>query len=211
MRLKVQAVESRLTGMVVSNDETSTFSRVGDLDGQPVWLLDRLSSKQMFLIAGRTVLIEREARITDVTLNPPQFEAERAEARGSNRIMYRDTDQGLRYLVKRGEARVISEQMTTSTKAFALGAQVDPSFDYPLPIGGLDVLDFNFLHRDMQFALLFAGVFAAGTSNGRICGEGTSTPASISSASRSDRTTRSSMRKASRPASASAACRAPRD
>jgi hypothetical protein len=162
VRLRVQAVESRLTGMVVSNDETSTFSRVGELNGRPVWLLDRLSSKQMFLIAGRTVLVEREARVTDVTLNPPQFEAERTEARASNRIMYRDTDQGLRYLVKRGDARIVSEQMTTSTKAFALGAQVDPSFDYPLPIGGLDLLDFNFLHRDMQFALLFAGVFAAG-------------------------------------------------
>ena len=46
--------------------------------------------------------IEREARVTDVTLNPPQFEAERTEAHASNRIMYRDTDQGLRYLVKRG-------------------------------------------------------------------------------------------------------------
>jgi hypothetical protein len=162
VRLKVQAVESHLTGMVVSNDETSTFSPVGTLNGRPVWLLDRLSSKQMFLIAGRTVLIEREARVTDVTLNPTAFEAERTEARASNRIMYRDTDQGLRYLVKKGNARVVSDQMTTSTKAFALGTQVDPSFDYPLPIGGLDVLDFNFLHKDLQLALLFAGVFVAG-------------------------------------------------
>jgi hypothetical protein len=127
-----------------------------------VWLLDRLSSKQMFLIAGRTVLIEREARITDVTLNPPAFEAERTEAHASSRIMYRDTDQGLRYLVKKGNTRVVSDQLTTSTKAFALGTQVDPSFDYPLPIGGLDVLDFNFLHKDLQLALLFAGVFGAG-------------------------------------------------
>ena len=56
----------------------------------------------MFLIAGRTVLVEREARLTDVVLNPTDFEAERTAARASNRIMYRDTDQGLRYLVKRG-------------------------------------------------------------------------------------------------------------
>jgi hypothetical protein len=162
VRLKVHAIESHLTGVVVSNDETSTFSRVGDLNDRPVWLLDRLSSKQMFLIAGRTVLVEREAHITGVALNPDEFEAERTEARASNRIMYRDTDRGLRYLVKSGTGRVVSEQLTTSTKACALGAQVDPSFDYPLPIGGLDVLDFNFLNRNMQFALLFAGVFAAG-------------------------------------------------
>lgn len=162
VRLKVHAVELHLTGSVVSNDETTTFGRVGDLDGRSVWLLDRLISKQTFLIAGKTVPLEREARISNVTLNPPTFEADRTEARASNRIMYRDTDKGLRYFVKQGNGRVVSEQMTSSTKAFALGAQVDPSFDYPLPLGGLDVLDFNFLHKDMQFALLFAGVFAAG-------------------------------------------------
>ena len=39
---------------------------------------------------------------------------------------------------------------------------MDPSFDYPLPIGGLDILDFNFLNKNLQFALLFAGVFGAG-------------------------------------------------
>ncbi len=162
LRLKVQALEAHLTGVVVSNEETSTFAAVGEAAGRSIWLLDRLSSKQTFLIAGRTVLVEREARMSDVSLNPDRFEAERTEARASNRIMYRDTDQGLRYLVKKGGSRVVSDQLTTSTRAFALGAQVDPSFDYPLPIGGLDVLDFNFLHRDMQFALLFAGVFAAG-------------------------------------------------
>jgi len=162
VRLKVQAVELNLSGMVVSNDETQTYSPAGDLQGRPIWLLDRLSSKQMFLIAGRTVLVEREARLTDVALNPPEFESERMAARASNRIMYRDTDQGLRYLVKRGDGRVVSNDMTTSTKAFALGAQVDPTFDYPLPIGGLDILDFNFLHKDLQLALLFAGVFGAG-------------------------------------------------
>src|SRR5439155_1735470 len=84
VRLKVQAIESHLTGMVVSNDETSTFSPVGELNGRPVWLLDRLSSKQMFLIAGRTVLVEREAHISGVRLNPDGFAAERTEARAGN-------------------------------------------------------------------------------------------------------------------------------
>jgi hypothetical protein len=162
VRLKVQAVESNLTGMVVSNDETETYGKAGDVEGRPIWLLERLSSQQMFLIAGRTVLVEREAHLSDIVLNPAAFDSDRAAARAGNRIMYRDTDQGLRYLVKRGDTRVVSNDLTTSTRAFALGVQVDPSFDYPLPIGGLDVLDFNFLDRNLQFALLFAGVFGAG-------------------------------------------------
>ena len=44
-----------------------------------------------------------------------------------------------------------------------MGLLVDPSFGYPLPIFGLNILDFEFRGRpDTQFALLFAGVLAAG-------------------------------------------------
>src|SRR5207245_2719833 len=99
---------------------------------------------------------------SDVALNPEAFEGQRREARAGNGIMYRDTEQGVRFLVKRGEGRVVSNQLTTSTRALALGAQIDPSFDFPLPLGGLDIIDFNFLDKNLQFALLFAGVFAAG-------------------------------------------------
>ncbi len=44
----------------------------------------------------------------------------------------------------------------------SLGADIDPSFDYPLPIGGINILDFNFLNRNLQLALLFGGVIALG-------------------------------------------------
>ena len=162
VRLKVQAVETKLAGPVVSNDETQIYAEAGGLPGRPAWLMNHLVSKQVFLIAGRSVLVERELHFTDVSLNVPDFNAVRTSARASNRIMYRDTDQGVRYLVKKGETRVVSNQMTTSARAFALGADVDPSFDYPLPIGGLDILDFNFLNRDMQLALLYGGVIALG-------------------------------------------------
>ena len=83
VRLKVQAVETHLTGSIVSNDETQMFARTGDVQGRPIWLLDRLVSQQVFLIAGRTVLVEREARMTDVALNAEEFEAGRASARAS--------------------------------------------------------------------------------------------------------------------------------
>ncbi len=69
----------------------------------PIWILGHLISQQIFLIAGRSVLVEREVRLSDVTLNPPDFEQERHAARASKRIMYRDTDQGVRYLVKQGD------------------------------------------------------------------------------------------------------------
>ena len=162
VRLKVQAVETKLSGPIVSNDETQLLEPSGEIDGRTIWLLTRLTSKQIFLIAGRSVLIEREVHLTDFTLNASDFDDQRNIARASNRIMYRDTDEGLRYLVKQGETRVVSDKMTTSSRALILGADVDPSFDRPLPIGGLDILDFNFLHRNLQMALLFGGVIAFG-------------------------------------------------
>lgn len=162
VRLRVQAVETKLSGAVVSNDETQLFEPFGAIDDRPVWLLNRLISKQIFLIAGRSVLIEREVRLSDFVLNASEFDRERSAARASNRIMYRDTDDGVRYLVKQGETRVVSNQMTTSARAFVLGADIDPSFDTPLPIGGLNILDFNFLNRNLQLALLYGGVIAFG-------------------------------------------------
>ena len=162
VRLKVQAVQTKLSGPIVSNDETQLFEPAGDLGDRPVWLLNRLVSKQIFLIAGRSVLIEKEVSLSDVVLNPSEFERERSLARAGNRIMYRDTDLGVRYLVKQGETRVVSDKMTSSARAFALGADIDPSFDYPLPIGGINILDFNFLKRNYQLALLYGGVIALG-------------------------------------------------
>jgi hypothetical protein len=162
VRLRVQAVETRLGGVVVSNDETQVFESSGNIDGRTVWLASHVMNKQIFLIAGRNVLVEREVRLSDVALNASEFDRERSAARASNRIMYRDTDDGVRYLVKQGETRVVSNQMTTSARAFVLGADIDPSFDRPLPIGGLNILDFNFLNRNLQLALLYGGVIAFG-------------------------------------------------
>jgi hypothetical protein len=162
VKLKIQAVETQLSGSVVSNDETQLFAPAGELQGRPVWLLTRLVSKQTFLIAGRNVLVERTVRLADFVLNESGFETERSAARDSNRIMYRDTDAGVRYLVKKGAIRVVSTELTTSARAFALGADIDPSFDYPLPIGGINILDFNFLKKDLQLALLYGGVIGLG-------------------------------------------------
>ena len=77
--------------------------------------------------------------------------------------MYRDTPVGVRYFVKDGTQRVVSDIATTRAKALALGVTIDPGFDFPLPIGGINYLNFRFLGRqDTQVAVLFAGVLAAG-------------------------------------------------
>jgi hypothetical protein len=76
--------------------------------------------------------------------------------------MYRDTDQGMRYYVKEGDTRVVSDKATTSAKAMAFGTTIDPSFGFPLPILGINYLDFEFGSPDSQLALLFGGVLVLG-------------------------------------------------
>ncbi|MGH9158751.1 MAG: sigma-E factor regulatory protein RseB domain-containing protein [Vicinamibacteraceae bacterium] len=161
-RLKVQAVQTALSAPVVSNEEIQTFARVATVDGRPVMLLTDLSSRQLLLIAGRNVLVEKRVRFSEVRVNDPEFDRTRDTARASDRVMYKETGEGLRYFVKEGERRVVSERPTLAAKAMAMGTTIDPSFDFPLPIFGINYLDFEFGSPNSQLALLFGGVLAAG-------------------------------------------------
>ena len=76
--------------------------------------------------------------------------------------MYRDTDRGIRDFVREGDTRVVSDRTTTKAKAMAIGTTIDPSYGYPLPMFGINYLDFEFGGRDSQLAMLFAGVLALG-------------------------------------------------
>ena len=158
-KVKLQAVQTHPGAPVQSNEEVHHFGPAGGAGGRRIQLLQRLSSKQIILIAGRNLLLEREVRFEGYALNPPGFAARREASRKSDNVMYRDTSEGLRYLVKKDGERVVAER-TRKAKALAFGTVVDPSYDYPLPILGLNYLDFDFIGKDSQLALLFGGVLA---------------------------------------------------
>lgn len=161
-RVRVHAVQGGLSAPVVSNEETQQYAPVMIPGGQPVFLFSGLTARQIVLIAGRNLLVEKNVAFSDFRVNDPGFEQARAAARASDRVMYRETDAGLRYFVKQGETRVVSSQATLSAKAMAMGMTIDPSYAFPLPMFGINYLDFEFGNPDTQLALLFAGVLAAG-------------------------------------------------
>ncbi len=162
VRLKVQAVQTNLSAPVVSSEETQTYEPVGRVDDRPVYLFTKLVSHQIMLIAGRNLLVDRNVTFSDFRVNDQAFASERQQARQGDSIMYRDTDQGMRNLIKRGNERVVSDQLTTSAKALALGATFDPSYDYPVPLFGIDYVNFNFLNRGLQLGFIFSGVLGGG-------------------------------------------------
>lgn len=160
LKAKVQSVQTRLSPPIVSSEETQFYSPAATIGSRPIHLLERLVTRQIMLVAGRSILVEREIRFAEFELNPSEFVSAREAARVSDNIMFRDTEKGVRYLVKRDGERVVEDQTRTSALAALIGVTYDPSYDYPLPLGGINYLDFNFLGEDNQLAVVFGGVLA---------------------------------------------------
>ena len=161
-RVRVQAVQTRCRRRSCRTRRSRPTRRWRRSATGPVFLFTGLTARQIMLIAGRNLLVEKSVAFTDFHVNPEGFEGSRDEARTSDRIMYRETDRGLRYYVKDGDTRVVSDRPTQERKAMAMGVTIDPSYAFPLPIFGINYLDFEFRGPDSQLAMLFAGVLAAG-------------------------------------------------
>ena len=160
-RIRVQAVQAGLAAPVVSNEEIQEYAPPVMVGDQPSFLLNSLTARQIMMIAGRNLLVEKLVRFRDFRVNDPQFDMERAAARAGDQIMYRETDAGLRYFLKENGQRVVGDP-TQDAKALAMGVYVDPSYSFPLPILGINYLNFAFRGPDSQLAVLFGGVLAAG-------------------------------------------------
>ena len=162
-RVKVSAVQTGLSAPVVSNEEIQTYAPVTSIGNRPIYLFTGLTARQIVMIAGRNILVEKRVAFDDFRVNDSAFAEARTTARRGNGIMYRETDRGLRYFVKQGDARVVSDRPTTTARAMAMGVTLDPSYSFPLPIFGINYLNFQLRGRqDTQLAILFAGVLAAG-------------------------------------------------
>lgn len=163
VRVRVKAVQGGLAAPVVSNEETLRYAHVATIENQPLFLLTGLSARQIVLVAGRNLLVEKEVTFSGFSVNDAGFDAQRDLARASDRIMFRETDAGLRYYVKKDDIRVIDESPTSNAKAMAIGVYQDSSYAFPLPIFGINYLDFDLGGSSQtQLALLFGGVLAAG-------------------------------------------------
>ncbi len=159
LKVKTQTTQTRLSSPLVSSEEIQYFSSAGSVAGHDVQLLSRLVGRQIMLIAGRNLLVERAVSFSMFDLNPVEFRMQREAARAGDNVMYRETDDGLRNLVKRDGERVVQAPTTTATAALA-GITYDPAYDYPLPLVGINYLNFNFLGKDNQLAAVFGGVLA---------------------------------------------------
>jgi hypothetical protein len=164
-RLKTRAVQIGLEGEVLSNEETFLYSPI-DRAGQPApWSAEsyvlplRLVAQQILSVVNASTVVERETVLTRVQINGEGFEAARKETEDSEMTMVRDTDKGLRYLVKdeKGEERVVKEGFDRD-KLFLLGGVFyDDSLDFPLPLAGVNYLNFDLKGSGKQLNVFFGG------------------------------------------------------
>lgn len=164
-RLKTRSVQIGLEGDVISNEETVFFQPLSE-DGQPApWGADafvlptRTTGQELLSILNGTVVVEKETLISDLVLNGSGFERERQEVLSSDVTMVRDTEKGIRYLVKDKETgeRVVQTEQDRDRIFLGGGVFFDESLDYPLPLGGINYFSFDFRGSGAQVNAFFAG------------------------------------------------------
>jgi hypothetical protein len=169
-RVRSKAVQLGLTGEVISNEETIFYSPFDDT-GQPteaapnrIWLPNRVVSQQIWSLFNTATVVEKEMKLTEVAINSELFEQRRQEIMASEVTMVRETEQGLRYLVPDKETgkRVVKMTANPNRLFFAGGVFYDESFNYPLPLAGVDFFSLDFKGTGAQVNALFAGVLLIG-------------------------------------------------
>ena len=163
-RVRTRAVQLGLEGDVLSNEETFFYQPLDGAGKATSWssesfvLATRSVAQQLLSVVNQSTLVEKETRLENLLLNAEGFDSRRAAVFASESTMVRDTEAGLRYLVKDESGERVVKQGFDSSKLFLLGGVFyDDSLAYPLPIGGVNYLDLDFRKRGQQLNAFFAG------------------------------------------------------
>lgn len=169
--VRTRGLQVGLSGEVLSNEETFYFSPVDPTAGTAaewspdnLWIPQRIVGQQLLSVLNASILVEKETVLTALELNGPEFDSRRAAVMASDSTMVRDTAKGLRYLIKDDETgeRKLQEDFDSSRRFAVAGVLWDESFDYPLPLGGIDFFSFDFRGTGKQVNLFFAGAVLVG-------------------------------------------------
>jgi len=176
-RVRMSMIQLNLSGEVLSNEETTDYAIFDATTSTPIspddasrapassllWLPGSITAQQVVSAISRPLAVERKTTFSDFELQPLDFDARYATASESKKRMVRDTEEGLRYLVKdESGGRVVQEGFKTSQLFLLGGLRHDEGAEYPvLPLAGVNYFDWKFLDRDMQTNVFFAGVILA--------------------------------------------------
>ena len=142
---------------VLVNTETQNFELVSDPDGHQFNLLRSISAQQLLNAAGRDFVVQRKVQFSNYRINSREFSGALADEHSSDDPMFRDTDQGLRSLQKKGGERVLVDKSVKRIESLIAGAMYGGTFNFPIPFLGISIADFDFHHTGAQLSTFFAG------------------------------------------------------
>ena len=160
-QVKLQLRQRGAKSNVVANDETQSFELVSDGKGSQFNLIKSIYAQQTLNAAGRNFILEKTYKFSDYAINAGDFEAALSAAHLSDSPMYRETQQGLRVLRKEGGQRVLQAASDKRVKSIIGGAFYEGTFNFPIPLFGMSLVDFNFRNTDAQLSIFFAGPLLA--------------------------------------------------
>ena len=156
--LRRESIQLNLKGDTLSNVQTEYYR---DVPGAPGVVLPlEIYGQQVFSTAGRTTAIERRVTMSEVVMNPADYETRLKEAYASPSQMVRDTDDGLRYLEPdpaKPDERQVSNKLTRKSLIGVGGVFYERGLDYPFPLLGVQYFNFDLWHKNKQLSVLFFG------------------------------------------------------
>jgi hypothetical protein len=146
---------------VASNVETQNFELVSDGKGNQFNLVKSITAQQLLNAAGRDLVLQKTYQFSEYTINSEAFDQALTSAHNSPDPMYRDTDTGLRGLLKKGDERVLDTSTSKEVKSIVVGGFYEGTFSFPIPIAGISIADFNYRNTGAQLSVFFAGPILA--------------------------------------------------
>ena len=158
--VRMQLRQSGGRSSILSHVETQEYQLLPSEGGRQFNLLRSITAWQLVSAAGRSLLVERTYDFSGYRINSPTFGSSRAEAMASDLRMYRDTDEGLRILRREGDSRVV-QPPKSRVRSLLGGVMYEGTFDFPIPLAGFSLVDYDFRKSGAELSLFFAGPILA--------------------------------------------------
>ena len=146
---------------IVSNTETQNFDLFKDASGSSFNLIKSIYAQQRLNAAGRDFVLQKTYRFDNYAINGPGFDEALTAARQSDDPMFRETDEGLRSLRKKGDERVVDTKSVKRVRSLVGGMMYEGSYSFPIPFAGISIADFDWRHTGAQLSVFWAGPILA--------------------------------------------------
>ena len=146
---------------MVANTETQMYELVSDGKGNQFNLLASIYAQQTLNAADRNFVLEKTYKFSDYSINSPDFEGALAASRASDEPMFRETADGLHSLKKQGTQRVEQPNNKKKVESIVAGTFYEGTYNFPIPLLGFSLVDFDWKHTGSQLSIFFAGPILA--------------------------------------------------